>query len=90
MVKRPTEKQTEFPVLEIIGHPFGFHPISVVMEPDWYKTGEVSLSYTTAQSLEDFLRLLDYARNYMADELLEARKVEKKWLKAENEGDPPF
>lgn len=80
--KRPIEKQMEFPVLEIIAHPAGAHPVSVILEGDWYLTGETNLSYTTQQSLEDAMRLLDYARNHMADELLALQK--------KGRNDPPF
>lgn len=79
--KRLVEKQMEFPTLELIVHPTGAHPVSVVMESYWYLTGEVLLNYTTAQSLRDAMRLMDHARNYMADELHAV---------AGGDGDPPF
>jgi len=88
-VTRPVEKQMEFPVLELIIHPAGEHPVSLILEGDWYVTGEVRLSYTTAQSLEDACRLVDHARNHIADELLLARKIERFHAVGKKE-DPPF
>lgn len=88
-MKRPTERQTEFPVLELVIHPAGAHPVGVILEGDWYVSGEVALSYTTTQSLEDACRLVDQARNFMADELHDIQERERQ-AKALEKQDPPF
>lgn len=88
MMRRPTEKQTEFPLLEITYDPLGAHPVTVLMSMDWGLTGEVVIKYTTDQSLIDFNELLQFAQNAVADEV-----PIKKWkahAKSKQKNTPPF
>lgn len=82
MPERPTEQQMTFPELEIIFNVLGKYPVAVTLEWDWKKTGEVHLSYATEESLTEAQKALQFASNFIADEL---------WMLGERrKGDIPF
>jgi len=88
-MERPVERQISFPLLAISYDPLSQHHIVLEMQMDWGLTGEVTLSYTTLASLQDFNRVLQYAQNAVADELIEA-KAKASLAKNVRKKDPPF
>lgn len=73
-MKRPTEAQLEFPLLSILFDPLAVNAVQIELQMDWGMTGEIVITYSTLQSLEDLLVVWDFARNAVADELLSSSK----------------
>jgi len=73
-MRRSTETQMHFPLLNVIYDPLANNTVLVTMQMDWGQTGDVDIRYTSLQSLIDAARVLDFARNAVADEILAGKK----------------
>ena len=87
-MKRPTEQQVQFPLLNLIYDPLSPHTVLVVVHEDWGLTGAVDIRYTSQQSLIDFNHVLQFAQNAVADEIDVLSKEWKAHVK--KEGSKPF
>lgn len=79
--RRPVETEVDIPALAIVCFPDQMFPLSITVPADWFMTGEVEINAATEESMEAACRLIDYARNALADELLRRQK---------RSVDPPF
>lgn len=74
-------------LLEIVFRPWDSRPVTVVMMNNWLSTGEVILSPGTASDLEELIEVWDFARNDIADQLLERLKKANAEMKLREESD---